>query len=107
MLPKKFWGVRGHFAPQNFFFTKVNFFRLQHIRDGPFEKIDQKFWGAVPPKFFVGLYLENGEELNMRYSNHYCSPWEGEFNGVLQFDLDPIFKVKFEKNRKYETENRS
>jgi hypothetical protein len=44
-----------------------------------------------------GVYLGNGEELNMRYSNHYCSPWGGEFNGVLQFDLDPIFKVKFRK----------
>jgi hypothetical protein len=42
----------------------------------------------------------------MRYSNHYCSPWGGEFNGVLQFDLDSIFKVKFKKNRKYDTENR-
>jgi hypothetical protein len=21
-----------------------------------------------------GVYLGNGEELNMRYSNHYCSP---------------------------------
>jgi hypothetical protein len=53
--------------------------------------------GSAHPKFFVGLYLGNGEELNMRYSNHYCCPWVGDCNGILQFDFDPIFKVKFRK----------
>jgi hypothetical protein len=88
--PKKILVIRGSFYKSQLFSTgKRSGWSLRQKRP--------KIFGVGAPKFFIGLYLGNGEELNMLYSNHYCCPRGGEFDGILQFDLDPISEVKFRK----------
>jgi hypothetical protein len=60
---KKLWRAWGSVCPPPNFFVTNKFFRQENVRDGLFIK-GTNFFSEVGAG--AGVYLGNGEELNMR-----------------------------------------